>query len=265
MNCLVLSGTAPVVPSGTRSSCYRGPESWIRRANSEACGSRNFSNQDSFGIFLTQAAFCLPAINRQHAAERVMIVALLIQKGASARQRSRCISPVNGSATACASGLRRGTQGSALDCRSNAHASACRASSARRLARDFAPSRSAGAGAGRDHIVFTDAPGGRMMRSALLAADLVLIPVQQSQFDGWASAEMLSLIGEARVTARARGPLRAQPMRRAHRHRPRDAQALADHDRRFHIHHRPARRVRGNGRGRTPSSQRSTKTARRRA
>jgi chromosome partitioning protein len=38
-----------------------------------------------------------------------------------------------------------------------------------------------------------------LMRSALLAADLVLIPVQPSPFDGWASAEMLSLLAEARI------------------------------------------------------------------
>src|SRR3546814_15520874 len=37
------------------------------------------------------------------------------------------------------------------------------------------------------------------MRSALLAADLVLIPVQPSPFDGWASAEMLALLSEARI------------------------------------------------------------------
>ena len=37
------------------------------------------------------------------------------------------------------------------------------------------------------------------MRSALLAADLVLIPVQPSPLDGWASAEMLALLSEARI------------------------------------------------------------------
>ena len=37
------------------------------------------------------------------------------------------------------------------------------------------------------------------MRSALLAADLVLIPAQPSRFDGWASGEMLKLIGEASI------------------------------------------------------------------
>jgi chromosome partitioning protein len=38
-----------------------------------------------------------------------------------------------------------------------------------------------------------------LMRSALLAADLVLIPAQPSRFDGQASGEMLKLIGEARI------------------------------------------------------------------
>lgn len=38
-----------------------------------------------------------------------------------------------------------------------------------------------------------------LLRSALLAADLVVIPVQPSPLDGWASAEMLSLLGEARM------------------------------------------------------------------
>jgi chromosome partitioning protein len=37
------------------------------------------------------------------------------------------------------------------------------------------------------------------MRSALLAADLVLIPAQPSPFDGWASGEMLKPIDEARI------------------------------------------------------------------
>ncbi|UJX46291.1 AAA family ATPase [Xanthobacter sp. YC-JY1] len=38
-----------------------------------------------------------------------------------------------------------------------------------------------------------------LMRSALLAADLVLLPVQPSPLDGWASAEMLALLNEARI------------------------------------------------------------------
>jgi chromosome partitioning protein len=64
------------------------------------------------------------------------------------------------------------------------------------------------------------------MRSALLAADLVLIPVQPSPLDGWASAEMLALLNEARIyrpelapascsTAAARAP--SSPARRPRR------------------------------------------------
>jgi len=51
-----------------------------------------------------------------------------------------------------------------------------------------------------DHVVIDGPPRvAGLMRSALLAADLVLIPVQPSPFDGWASAEMLSLLSEARI------------------------------------------------------------------
>ena len=51
-----------------------------------------------------------------------------------------------------------------------------------------------------DHIVIDGPPRvAGLMRSALLAADLVLIPVQPSPLDGWASAEMLALLREARV------------------------------------------------------------------
>ncbi|MBW7947135.1 MAG: AAA family ATPase [Sphingomonadaceae bacterium] len=51
-----------------------------------------------------------------------------------------------------------------------------------------------------DHIVIDGPPRvASLMRSALLAADLVLIPVQPSPFDSWASAEMLSLLQEARI------------------------------------------------------------------
>ena len=51
-----------------------------------------------------------------------------------------------------------------------------------------------------DHIVIDGPPRvAGLMRSALLAADLVLIPVQPSPFDGWASAEILSLLGEERI------------------------------------------------------------------
>ncbi|WP_276578515.1 MULTISPECIES: ParA family partition ATPase [unclassified Bradyrhizobium] len=81
-----------------------------------------------------------------------------------------------------------------------------------------------------DHVVIDGPPRvAGLMRSALLAADLVLIPVQPSPFDGWASAEMLDLLREARLyrpqlalcsTAAARA--RSSPARRP--------EVLADHD-----------------------------------
>src|SRR5690606_30171344 len=50
------------------------------------------------------------------------------------------------------------------------------------------------------HVVIDGPPRvAGLMRSALLAADFVLIPVQPSPFDGWASAEMLALLAEARI------------------------------------------------------------------
>jgi chromosome partitioning protein len=51
-----------------------------------------------------------------------------------------------------------------------------------------------------DHVVIDGPPRvAGLMRSALLAADLVLLPVQPSPLDGWGSAEMLALLGEARI------------------------------------------------------------------
>jgi chromosome partitioning protein len=51
-----------------------------------------------------------------------------------------------------------------------------------------------------DHIVVDGPPRiAALARSALLAADCVLIPVQPSPYDVWASAEMVALIREAQV------------------------------------------------------------------
>jgi chromosome partitioning protein len=51
-----------------------------------------------------------------------------------------------------------------------------------------------------DHIVIDGPPRiAALARSALLAADIVLIPVQPSPYDVWASAEMVSLVREAQV------------------------------------------------------------------
>ena len=56
MNQFVLSGTATLVPSGTESSCYRGPESALSACNQTRSGRRNFTNQKSFGFLLTNRA-----------------------------------------------------------------------------------------------------------------------------------------------------------------------------------------------------------------
>lgn len=51
-----------------------------------------------------------------------------------------------------------------------------------------------------DHIVIDGPPRIAVLaRSALLAADRVLVPVQPSPYDLWASAEMVALIREAQV------------------------------------------------------------------
>ena len=69
-------------------------------------------------------------------------------------------------------------------------------------AREHAPRLFGVVGLARDvdHVVIDGPPRvAGLMRSALLAADLVLIPVQPSPLDGWASAEMLALLSEARI------------------------------------------------------------------
>ena len=51
-----------------------------------------------------------------------------------------------------------------------------------------------------DHVVIDGPPRVTgLARSALLACDLVLIPVQPSAMDGWASQEMVRLVEEARL------------------------------------------------------------------
>ena len=51
-----------------------------------------------------------------------------------------------------------------------------------------------------DHVVVDGPPRVTgIARSALLAADVVLVTATPSPFDGWASGEMLRLLGEARI------------------------------------------------------------------
>ena len=60
MNQVVLSGTRTLVPSGTRSSCYRGPKSLSSPCGTTASGARNFPNLESFGFLLTHHATAPP-------------------------------------------------------------------------------------------------------------------------------------------------------------------------------------------------------------
>jgi hypothetical protein len=53
VNQLVLSGTATLVLSGTRSSCYRGPKPTLSACLSAPSSRSNFTNQKSFGFLLT--------------------------------------------------------------------------------------------------------------------------------------------------------------------------------------------------------------------
>ena len=51
-----------------------------------------------------------------------------------------------------------------------------------------------------DHVIIDGPPRiAALARSALLAAERVLIPVQPSPYDLWASAEMVALVREAQV------------------------------------------------------------------
>ncbi len=51
-----------------------------------------------------------------------------------------------------------------------------------------------------DHVIIDGPPRvTALTRAAIMASDLVLIPVQPSPFDVWASMEMIQLIAEARV------------------------------------------------------------------
>jgi chromosome partitioning protein len=82
------------------------------------------------------------------------------------------------------------------------------------------------------HVIIDGPPRvAGIARSALIAADLVLIPATPSPFDGWASAEMIRLLGEARVY-RPELPARLLLNRCAARTviARETAEALADHD-----------------------------------
>jgi hypothetical protein len=77
VNHVVLSGTATHVPSGTRSSCYRGPKPNVTFWRSNSFRARNFTNLESCGFFLTNRAFSAAGENQQLVARNATIGALL--------------------------------------------------------------------------------------------------------------------------------------------------------------------------------------------
>lgn len=92
-------------------------------------------------------------------------------------------------------------QASALDwAQARNHAGLPRAFGMLGLPRDTLHQEAPALARGGDHVVIDGPPRvAALLRSALLAADLVIVPVQPSPLDGWASAEMLRLIEEARI------------------------------------------------------------------
>ena len=68
------------------------------------------------------------------------------------------------------------------------------------LARDILHREAPALAGNADHVVIDGPPRiAALARSSLLAAERVLIPVQPSPYDLWASAEMVALIREAQV------------------------------------------------------------------
>jgi chromosome partitioning protein len=68
------------------------------------------------------------------------------------------------------------------------------------LARDTLHVEAPAIARGVHHVLIDGSPRiAPLMRSAMMAADLVVVPSQPSPFDGWASGEILRLLREARI------------------------------------------------------------------
>ena len=131
-----------------------------------------------------------------------MIVAFLNQKGGVGKTTLA----LNLAARWAAEGRRvtvldADPQASALDwAQARSHAGLPRAFGVVGLPRDTLHQEAPDLARAADHVVIDGPPRvAALLRSALLAADLVVMPVQPSPLDGWASAEMLRLLEEARL------------------------------------------------------------------
>lgn len=195
MNCLVLSGTRTIVPSGTGVSCYRGPQSPNLRAKSASCELPNLSNPDSCGIFLTEAGFSARCGRVTDCRERAMIFAPLNQKGDVGKatlalhltgeraRRGRCVALIEADREGSALGWSQQRSREDLERLFDV------VGLAREILRGKAPDRARGA----DQIVIVRPRRvSGLMRSALLAGDLDLILVERRCWMAGASAEIFN-------------------------------------------------------------------------
>ena len=139
---------------------------------------------------------------QQACQERDMIIALLNQKGGVGK--TTLATHVAGELAVLGKNvllLDADPQGSALDWTQRRSQSGLpRLFGAVGLARETLHQEAPELARRADYVVIDGPPRiAALARSALLAADLVLIPVQPSPYDVWASAEMVSLIREAQV------------------------------------------------------------------
>lgn len=90
MNQLVLSGTATLVPSGTHSSCYRGPKSGLGPCCVTLCCACNFTNLKSFGFSLTDRAVVAAGDNQRRLGASTVPVSLSIPIQSQRIGKTRC-------------------------------------------------------------------------------------------------------------------------------------------------------------------------------
>ena len=85
MNSIVLSGTRTLVPSRTRSTCYRGRKSELTLCCAKIFRARNFTNLESFGFLLTDLRL-LTAVDVPCSADRCRVSELCAERANSVHE-----------------------------------------------------------------------------------------------------------------------------------------------------------------------------------